>query len=215
MRRVIAEFVGTFLLAATVVGSGIMGENLTDNSALILLINAAATGAALYLIITLFIGISGAHFNPVVTLIALATGALNKVNAAKFLVAQFTGGILGTIFTNIIFNHPAIEISSKSRDGADLWLSEILATAGLVLVIYVLVQEKKAKKIPAGVALWIFAGYFFTSSTAIANPAMAIARIFSDSFAGVAAHSALLLIPFQCIGGAIGYLIAQALRKSK
>ncbi|MEO0010709.1 MAG: hypothetical protein RIQ39_298 [Actinomycetota bacterium] len=207
MRKNLSEFIGTAILATVVVGSGIMAENLSSDIGLQLLINAAATGAALWLLITLFAPISGAHFNPVVTGISLFRKELSLKSALLFIVAQITGAISGTILANILFEHPAIDISSKARDGGNLLLSEVLATAGLVFVIYQLSNIKSGKKVAVGVASWIFAAYFFTSSTSFANPAIAIGRVFSNSFAGIAPHSAATFIPFQIIGAALGYLL--------
>jgi glycerol uptake facilitator-like aquaporin len=207
MRKTLAEFVGTSLLATVVVGSGIMGENLSSDIGIQLLINAAATGAALWLLITLLAPTSGAHFNPVVTGISLFRRELSIKLAAGFLLAQITGAIAGTILANILFEHPAVDFSSKSRDGGNLLISEVLATAGLVFVIYQLSTINKGKKVAAGVAAWIFAAYFFTSSTSFANPAIAIGRTFSDSFAGIAPHSAATFIPFQIFGAVLGYLL--------
>ena len=207
MRKNLSEFIGTAILATVVVGSGIMAENLSSDIGLQLLINAAATGAALWLLITLFAPISGAHFNPVVTGISLFRKELSLKSALLFIVAQITGAIGGTILANILFEHPAIDISNKARDGGNLLLSEVLATAGLVFVIYQLSNIKSGKKVAVGVASWIFAAYFFTSSTSFANPAIAIGRVFSNSFAGIAPHSAATFIPFQIIGAALGYLL--------
>jgi len=207
MRKNLSEFIGTAILATVVVGSGIMAENLSSDIGVQLLINAAATGAALWLLITHFAPISGAHFNPVVTGISLFRKEISLKSALLFIVAQISGAISGTILANILFEHPAIDISSKARDGGNLLLSEVLATAGLVFVIYQLSNIKSGKKVAVGVASWIFAAYFFTSSTSFANPAIAIGRVFSNSFAGIAPHSAATIIPFQIIGAALGYLL--------
>lgn len=206
MRKITSEFLGTAILALVVVGSGIMAEDLSSDVGVQLLINAAATGAILWLLINLFAPISGAHFNPVVTAISRYRRELKTAEAIYFAVAQVVGAISGTILANLFFKHPAIDISSKSRDGGNLLLSEIIATAGLVFVIYQLSTIKKGRYIPAGVALWIFSAYFFTSSTSFANPAISIGRIFSDSFAGIAPHSAFTFIPFQIVGAVLGYL---------
>lgn len=213
MQKILSEFVGTALLATVVVGSGIMGENLSSDIGIQLLINASATGAALWLLITLFAPISGAHFNPVVSGISLFRRELSTKLATLFILAQTTGAIAGTVLANILFEHPAIDISSKSRDGGNLLISEVLATAGLVFVIYQLSTINKGKKVAVGVASWIFAAYFFTSSTSFANPAIAIGRTFSNSFAGIAPHSAAAFIPFQIIGAAIGYLLFKYLNQ--
>jgi glycerol uptake facilitator-like aquaporin len=207
MRKTLSEFIGTATLATVVVGSGIMAENLSSDTGVQLLINAAATGAVLWLLITLFAPISGAHFNPVVTGISLFRKELSFKSASLFIAAQISGAISGTILANILFEHPAIDISNKARDGANLLVSEVLATAGLIFVIYQLSNIKGGKKVAVGVASWIFAAYFFTSSTSFANPAIAIGRVFSNSFAGIAPHSAATFIPFQIIGAALGYLL--------
>lgn len=213
MQKQLSEFVGTATLALVVVGSGIMAENLTQDIGVQLLINAAATGAALWLLITLFAPISGAHFNPVVSGIAFIRKEISLKVTATFIALQCLGAIIGTITANILFEHPAIDISSKNRDGGNLLLSEVVATAGLVFVIFQLSTIKKGRYIAVGVASWIFAAYFFTSSTSFANPAIAIGRIFSDSFAGIAPHSAATFIPFQIFGAALGYLFFTTLNK--
>lgn len=209
----IAEFVGTATLALVVVGSGIMAENLTEDIGVQLLINAAATGAVLWLLITLFAPISGAHFNPVVSGIAFIRKELSLSVTAAFIALQALGAITGTIIANILYQHPAIDISTKNRDGGNLLLSEVIATAGLIFVIYQLSTIKKGRFIAVGVASWIFAAYFFTSSTSFANPAIAVGRTFSDSFAGIAPHSAATFIPFQIIGAALGYALFTTLNK--
>jgi glycerol uptake facilitator-like aquaporin len=213
MKTFVGEFVGTSTLATVVVGSGAMAQSLTNDVGIQLLINAAATGAGLWLLITLFAPISGAHFNPVVTGIAFFRKEISVKSAVQFIVAQITGAIFGTILANIIFNHSAIDISSKNRDGGNLLLSEVLATAGLIFVIYQLSTIKQGRFVAPGVAAWIFAAYFFTSSTSFANPAISIGRIFSNTFAGIAPHSALTFIPFQIVGAAIGYAIFNYLNK--
>lgn len=207
MKKLLAELVGTATLATVVVGSGIMAQDLTSDIGVQLLINASATGAILWLLITLFAPISGAHFNPVVTAISRYRKEINNSDVVGFIAAQSSGAIIGTIVANVLFQHPAIDISSKSRDGGNLLLSEVLATAGLIFVIYQLGTIKDGKHIPVGVALWIFSAYFFTSSTSFANPAIAIGRIFSNSFAGIAPHSAFTFIPFQIIGAILGYIL--------
>lgn len=213
MKKLIAEFIGTATLALVVVGSGIMAENLTRDIGVQLLINAAATGAALWLLITLFAPISGAHFNPVVSGIAFIRKELSIAVTAAFIALQALGAIAGTIIANLLYQHPAIDISGKNRDGGHLLLSEVIATAGLIFVIYQLSTIESGRFIAVGVASWIFAAYFFTSSTSFANPAIAIGRTFSDSFAGIAPHSAATFIPFQIIGAALGYALFTTLNK--
>lgn len=213
MRKAISEFVGTFTLAAVVVGSGIMAEKLSSDIGVQLLINALATGAVLWLLITLFAPLSGAHFNPVVTGISYFRRELTFNLSMGYIVAQIIGAITGTIFANLIFDNSAIDISTKSRDGGNLLLSEFFATAGLIFVIYQLSTIERSRFVSVGVASWIFAAYFFTSSTSFANPAIAIGRIFSNSFAGIAPHSALVFIPFEILGAACGYLLFTTLNQ--
>jgi glycerol uptake facilitator-like aquaporin len=213
MRKAISEFVGTFTLAAVVVGSGIMAEKLSSDIGVQLLINALATGAVLWLLITLFAPLSGAHFNPVVTGISYFRRELTFNLSMGYIVAQIIGAITGTIFANLIFNNSAIDISTKSRDGGNLLLSEFFATAGLIFVIYQLSTIERSRFVSIGVASWIFAAYFFTSSTSFANPAIAIGRIFSNSFAGIAPHSALVFTPFEILGAACGYLLFTTLNQ--
>jgi glycerol uptake facilitator-like aquaporin len=206
VKKILAEFIGTAILATVVVGSGIMAENLTEDIGVQLLINAAATAAVLWILITTFAGISGAHFNPVVTAIALFRRELSPFQSIAFILAQTAGAISGTILANGIYGNALIDISEKSRDGGHLLLSEVIATAGLVFVVYRLGSIKSGERVAVGVASWIFAAYFFTSSTSFANPAITIGRIFSNSFAGIAPHSAATFIPFQITGALIGYL---------
>ncbi len=208
MRKVAGEFLGTLILALAVVGSGAMATSLTPDVALQLLINAAATGAILWLIINLFSDLSGAHFNPIVSLISLYRRELSLKDSAQFVTAQMSGAIVGTLLANILFEIGLFTVSSKDRDGWNLLLSETIATAGLIFLIFHLIFQGKNKNIAGAVSAWIFAAYFFTSSTSFANPAITIGRIFTDSFAGVAAHSALTFIPFQLIGGVLGYWLA-------
>jgi glycerol uptake facilitator-like aquaporin len=211
MRKALAEYLGTFILALAVVGSGVMATNLTSDVGLQLLINAGATAAILWLIINCFTDISGAHFNPVVTLIGRIRGDLSGTEFFQYVLAQIFGAISGTAIANLLFDLNLLEISHHSRDGWNLLLSEAVATAGLVFIIFQLQFQKKSKKIPAAVAGWIFAAYFFTSSTSFANPAITIGRIFTDTFSGIAPHSATIFIPVQIIGSLVGYFVATSL----
>ncbi len=205
----IAEFLGITILAMVVVGSGAMAQDLSEDVGLQLLINAAATGAILYLLISLFAPISGAHFNPLVTVIEFLRKKISAAIALGFIVAQIMGAIAGTALANLMFSRPALDISEKVREGSHLYLAEVIATAGLVFIIFLLVNRDQITIIPAAVSLWIFAAYFFTSSTSFANPAITIGRIFTETFAGISPESALWFIPFQVIGGAIGYAICK------
>lgn len=213
MKQLISEFIGTATLASVVVGSGIMAQSLTTDVGVQLLINAAATGAALWLLITLFAPISGAHFNPVVSGIAYFRKEISLSTTCTFITLHTLGAIAGSITANLLFENPAIDISGKNRDGGNLLLSEVIATAGLIFVIFQLSTIKKGRYVAAGVASWIFAAYFFTSSTSFANPAISIGRVFSDSFAGIAPHSAATFIPFQIIGAILGYALFTTLNK--
>ena len=213
-RRYLSELFGTAALLCAVIGSGIMAEQLADgNTAVALLANTFATVFALYVLIETLGPISGAHFNPVVTGISYFRRELTFNLSMGYIVAQIIGAITGTIFANLIFNNSAIDISTKSRDGGNLLLSEFFATAGLIFVIYQLSTIERSRFVSVGVASWIFAAYFFTSSTSFANPAIAIGRIFSNSFAGIAPHSALAFIPFEILGAACGYLLFTTLNQ--
>ena len=211
MKKVVGEFLGTLILALAVVGSGAMATSLTADVALQLLINAAATGAILWLIINLFSDLSGAHFNPIVSLLSLYRKELSVKDSALFVTAQMSGAIVGTLLANTMFEIGLVTFSTKDRDGWNLLLSETIATTGLIFLIFYLVFQGKNKKIAGAVSAWIFAAYFFTSSTSFANPAITIGRIFSESFAGISPHSAATFIPFQLIGGALGYWLALSL----
>lgn len=214
MQKAISEFLGTAILALAVVGSGAMAQDLTQDVGLQLLINAAATGAVLWIIINLFGHISGAQFNPLVTLFALIRRELAVSQFFPFALSQILGAIVGTVFANLLFNFPAFDISERVRDGSNIYLSEVVATAGLIFLIFHLLNSAKSHLIPAAVGLWIFAAYFFTSSTSFANPAITIGRIFTKTFAGISPESALVFIPFQILGAFLGYGIARLLKPS-
>ena len=204
MRRILAEAIGTATLLLVVIGSGVMATNLSKDVGVQLTINSAATGLILYILITLLGPISGAHFNPVVTGIQIFKKNITPSLAAGYLAAQLVGAVIGVALANFIFKLPIIEISQKDRTGADLFVSEILATAGLVFVIFTAIAQKSEAKIPVLVGAYISAAYFFTSSTSFANPAVTIARTLSDSFAGIAPASVLPFIAAQVIGAIAG-----------
>lgn len=213
-RRVLAEFLGTALLVMSVVGSGIMAQNLTNDVGLQLLANAVATGGALLGLITIFGPISGASFNPVVTLVGHFTdNASSVVSTISDIIAQFSGAVVGCVMANIMFAHPFIEKSTKIRTGGPIWFSEVIATVGLLLVIWG-GQYAKAN-VAALVAAWITGAYWFTSSTSIANPAVGFGRMFSDSFAGVAPASWPMFALMQVIGGLVGFLFIAILWPKK
>ena len=199
-RRLIAEAIGCFLLFATVVGSGIMAEQLADgNAAVALLGNTAATGAMLFVLVTMLGPISGAHFNPAVSLVMHLRGELNSKELLAFVPVQIAAGILGVWAAHLMFDLPVIQFSAKARSGAGQWLGEFIATFGLILTILGTLRHRPAA-VPASVALYITAAYWFTSSTSFANPAITIARSLSDSFAGIAPSDVPAFIVAQLIG---------------
>ena len=205
-RRLVAEALGTALLIIAVVGSGIMASRLSPNDiGLQLLENAAATAGALVGLILMFGTISGAHFNPVVTLVDRFFGAISTREAALYTVAQTAGGCIGSLIANAMFALPTFELSTKARSGGPLWLSEVVATIGLLLVIHGCVRTGRSSVVPIAVGLWIGGAYWFTSSTSFANPAVTVARMLSDSFAGIKPSSAPLFIVMQFVGAALAY----------
>jgi glycerol uptake facilitator-like aquaporin len=215
LRRTIAELFGTATLLLVVIGSGVMATNLSKDVGVQLTINSAATGLILYILITLLGPISGAHFNPVVTTIQLFKKNMTASLAAAYLVAQLVGAVIGVALANFIFNLPIIEISQKDRTGTELFVSEILATAGLVFIIFTAIAQKSEAKIPVLVGAYISAAYFFTSSTSFANPAVTVARTLSDSFAGIAPGSVLPFIAAQIIGAALGLVLTTFINSQK
>ena len=215
LRKMITEAVGTATLLLVVIGSGVMATNLSKDVGVQLTINSAATGLILYILITLLGPISGAHFNPVVTAIQLYKKNITTSLAAAYFVAQLIGAVIGVALANFIFNLPVIEISQKDRTGAELFVSEILATAGLVFIIFTAIAQKSEAKIPTLVGAYISAAYFFTSSTSFANPAVTVARTLSDTFAGIAPSSVLPFIVAQIIGGALGLALTTFVNSQK
>ena len=198
-RRLIAEAVGTGLLIISVVGSGIMATNLTDDVALQLLANAGATVGALIALIMMFGQISGAHFNPVVTAADCVLNGRSWRDLGPYFVAQTIGGIIGAAIANLMFHLDILGPSSKVRDGGGIWLGEVVATFGLLLVIF-LIGKHRAESVPLAVGVWIGGAYWFTSSTSLANPSVSIARAFSESFAGIAPESVPMFIVMQVVG---------------
>ena len=199
MRSYISEFVGTSLLLAIVAGSGFMGETLgAGNAAVALLGNSIATGAGLYALIVLLGPISGAHFNPVVTLMFWKLGYLDLKKMLGYWACQFTGAISGIWLTHIMFSLPLIQESTKARTGLGIWVSELVSTLVLLSVIYI--GDKQTKdKVPMLVALTVTAGYWFTSSTFFSNPAVAVARSFTNTFVGIAPSSVFGFVVVEVI----------------
>ena len=213
-RRVLAEFLGTALLVMAVVGSGIMAQNMTKDIGLQLLANAVATGGALFGLITIFGPISGASFNPVVSIVDFfIEKSSSPLQLTLDIVSQVLGAITGCIIANIMFAHPYIEISQKIRTGGPTWFSEVVATVGLVLVIWGGIRAKA--NVAALVAAWITGAYWFTSSTSVANPAVGIGRMFSDSFAGIAPESMPMFALMQLLGGVVAAVIIRTLWPTK
>jgi glycerol uptake facilitator-like aquaporin len=211
-RRLLAELLGSGLLAAVVVGSGIAAQRLSPgDTGLELLENAAATAAGLYAIILMFGPVSGGHFNPVISFADAASGGLSWRDAAAYLPAQVTGCIGGAVLANLMFSEPAVSISAKDRASGGHFLSEIIATLGLVLVVFALARSGRSRSAPAAVGAYIGAAYFFTSSTSFANPAITIGRMFSDTFAGIAPAAVPGFIAAQIIGGVLAVIIIRVL----
>jgi glycerol uptake facilitator-like aquaporin len=211
-RRLAAEFAGSAFLAAVVIGSGIAAQRLSPGqTGLELLENAAATAAGLFAIILMFGPVSGGHFNPVVSFVDAAFGGLRWRDAAAYLPVQVAGCIAGAVIANLMFALPAATISAKDRASPAHFLSEIIATLGLMLVIFALARSGRSQAAPAAVGAYIGAAYFFTSSTSFANPAITIGRMFSDTFAGIAPSSAPSFIGAQIIGGALAWVVIRAL----
>jgi glycerol uptake facilitator-like aquaporin len=215
MKKLLAEYLGTTLLVAIVVGSGIMATDLTKDVGLQLLINTIATVFGLAVLILILAPISGAHFNPVVTLIDLIQGKSSVIQFLQYAVVQTAGAISGAFLANAMFDQAIIQTATKIRSGNNLYLAEIVATAGLILVINLLVNQKNLTVIPAAVAAWIGSAYFFTSSTSFANPAVTIGRTFSDSFAGIAPECAPQFIAAQILGAIIGLGLVKVLTIDK
>jgi glycerol uptake facilitator-like aquaporin len=212
--KVVAEFAGTAMLVCIVVGSGIMGANLSNDMAVALLVNTASTVFGLALLILVLDPISGAHFNPVVSLVMLAKKSLSIRAALAYIPAQVFGAITGAIGANVMFDLAALQVSEKARITAGTFLSEVIATAGLLVVILVFVSRKNDTHVALAVAAWIGSAYFFTSSTSFANPAVTVGRIFSDTFAGIEPGSVAPFVLAQLIGAAIGVLLAKPLVRS-
>jgi glycerol uptake facilitator-like aquaporin len=200
-RRCLAEFIGTAFLVAAVIGSGIAAVRLSPSDAgLQLLENSLITGAALVALILALQPVSAA-FNPVVTLVERALGAVDTKTATGMIVAQVTGGIVGAILANLMFGLSAMSISGHQRSTGGLWLGEVVATLGLVLVIFGTVRSGRTEAVAFAVGGYITAAYWFTSSTSFANPAVTIARTFSDTFAGIAPSSVPMFVLMQLLGG--------------
>ena len=210
----IAEFFGTALLVCVVVGSGIMGTNLSQDAGVALIINTLSTIFALVLLIFVLAPVSGAHFNPVVSLVQLVSKSQKVSETLSYIVAQIAGAISGAVLANIMFSQEALQVSTRVREGFGLLIGEVIATAGLIALIGILSKRNQGNLIPLAVAGWIGSAYFFTSSTSFANPAVTIGRIFSNTFAGIEPGSVLPFIAAQLVGAALGMLAVRAVTKA-
>ena len=211
-RRLVAEALGTGLLIVAVIGSGIMASRLSpDDAGLQLLENAAATAGALIGLILIFGAVSGAHFNPVVTLVDRLFGTISTRDTVYYAIAQTVGGCIGTVIANLMFELDPINISTRQRSSPALWLSEVVATIGLLLVIHGCVRTGRARAVPFAVGVWIGGAYWFTSSTSFANPAVTVARMLSDSFAGIKPSSAPMFVVMQLTGALLAFLLIRFL----
>lgn len=210
-RRLLAEFLGTALLVAAVVGSGAMGALLSDDLAVVLLVNAVSTVAALGVLIWMLGPVSGAHFNPCVTGVEMARREIGIPEGLAYILAQILGALSGVALANLMFALPAWDPSTRVREGGPIWLGEIVATAGLLLVIGAITRTGNGRLGAILVPAWIGAAYFFTSSTSFANPAVTIGRSLTDTFAGIAPASVPYFIFFQLIGAAIGAALTEVL----
>ena len=202
MKKYISEFLGTAFLFCAVVGSGIMGQNLTTDESMVLLVNAIVTFFALYFLITAFESFSN-HFNPVVSFVFFLNKEISFNTFVSFVILQIAGAIIGVLIANIMFGYEIIEFSDKARVGSNIFISEIIATFGLVF--FILISNKE--KVALVVASYIGAAYWFTSSTSFANPAGTIGRMFSDSFAGISPENVIAFCSAQLIGALLAFLI--------
>jgi glycerol uptake facilitator-like aquaporin len=214
-KKLAGEYLGTALLVSIVVGSGIMATNLSHDVGVQLLINTISTVFGLAVLIQILGPISGANFNPVVTMIDLIQKRTSFLTFIQYAIAQVIGAISGAVLANAMFSHPLFETATKVRGGGNQYLGEIVATAGLILIINLLIHQEKTAVIPVIVASWIGSAYFFTSSTSFANPAVTIGRIFSDSFAGIAPGCVSKFIAAQILGALIGLGLTKVLTNDK
>ena len=210
--RLTAEAVGTALLVATVVGSGIMAQRLSpDDVGLQVLENAAATVGALIALILALGPVSGAHFNPVVSMVTRLFGGLSTRDTILYSLVQIAGGCIGAMIANVMFELDVVNLSTKDRSSGALWFSEVIATIGLVLIIFCIVRSGRASAVPYAVGVWIGGAYWFTSSTSFANPAVDFARSLSNSFAGIKPSSIPGFLIAQIVGGLLAYVLVKVL----
>jgi glycerol uptake facilitator-like aquaporin len=213
MKAYLSEYLGTTFLLMIVVGSGIMGQSLSDNDSITLLANTIATGSGLIVLIWMFGKISGAHFNPAVSVVMFANGELSSRNFILYGLLQVSGAISGTLLANYMFGLDALQVSVNSRSGLNLYISEVVATFGLLLVI-LRVRTVSPELVAPAVGLYITSAYWFTSSTSFANPAVTIGRMFTDTFTGIDPGNVLFFITAQFIGAFLAFGINKILDKT-
>jgi glycerol uptake facilitator-like aquaporin len=215
IKKLAGEFIGTFLLLAMIVGSGIMATNLSNDTGVQLMINVFSIISLLFVIILIIGPISGAHFNPIVTLTELFLKRIDAFTAALYIVTQFIAATAGVMIANYMFKKPLLFSSHHNRDGYSILIGEVIATAGLLAIIALLRKQEKTGLIPIAIAAWIGSACFFTSSTSFANPAVTFARAWSDTFAGIAPHSVLPFMIAQLIGAILGLSIAKGISNER
>jgi glycerol uptake facilitator-like aquaporin len=215
MRKLVAEFTGTAFVTAAVIGSAIMATNWTKDGAVWLLVNMVSTVSALYLSIVLFASISGAHFNPVVTLVKAIQSEITWRGAAEYVLAQILGATFGAGLAHLLFDYSILSFSEIDRFGANIFLSELVASFGLVLIVIASWRKFKLRTRASLISLWIASAYFFTSSTSFANPAVSLGRMLTDSLAGLSPSSFGLFLPAQILGGLLALGFANYLARSK
>ena len=211
--RLVAEFLGTAALVAAVVGSGIMGESLTSDTGVVLIINQVATVLALAVLVALLLPLSGAHINPAVTLVMALTHRISPGAAVGYVAVQLAGGVLGTVIAHAMFDRPLLELSTNDRLGPGTFIGEVVATAGLLAVIVTALYQEKTHWLPWLVPAWIGAAFFFTSSTSFANPAVTLGRVFTDSFTGIAPGSLFGFVTAQIVGAILALVIVLPFQK--
>jgi len=214
MRKLVAEFTGTAFITAAVIGSAIMATNWTKDGAIWLLVNMVSTVSALYLSIVLFASISGAHFNPVVTLVKAIEREIEWRGAAEYVLAQILGATFGAGLAHFLFDYSILSISKIDRFGANIFLSELVASFGLILIVIASWRKFKLRTRASLISLWIASAYFFTSSTSFANPAVSLGRMLTDSLAGLSPSSFGLFLPAQILGGLLALGFANYLARS-
>ena len=215
MRKLVAEFTGTAFITAAVIGSAIMATNWTKDGAVWLLVNMVSTVSALYLSIVLFASISGAHFNPVVTVVKAIQREIEWRGAAEYVLAQILGATFGAGLAHLLFDYSILSISKIDRLGTNIFLSELVASFGLVLIVIASWRKFKLRTRASLISLWIASAYFFTSSTSFANPAVSLGRMLTDSLAGLSPASFGLFLPAQILGGLLALGFANYLARSK